>query len=454
MRRVTYLILIYILSSSCLSNQERPLISISAIHFKEAIPFGMVEVRRGAFNMGSPADSTWGVYNDSMTVSIESFWMDEHEVTNYLYKRFVSWVTDSIIRERISEVDPSYKVMNQQTYDSVLNWQKPIVSRKIDPAVRNVINSFYFNDKFQSKRMIRSELINYKFAWIDAEKATQKKYALHRNNLNTDVKQDEEKVITLSLDTSFISARGRIVTKQISRPLKEYKDYYTTSIVNIYPDTNCWKSDFEGEKNDMYLSMYFSSPAYLNYPVVGVSWEQANAFCYWRTRHHRTQSRCDIAAYRLPTEAEWEYASKGGNPSKTKQYPWIDKELTNKKGQFISNFKPRRGDFTADKYLITSPVGSFLPNEFGIYDLMGNVAEWTSTAYFSSGNRIMSTMNPSTEFNTLANTPYKLKQKIVKGGSFKDVYNFVNINLREWKYQNEQLPYVGFRCVRNVLGER
>jgi formylglycine-generating enzyme required for sulfatase activity len=63
-------------------------------------------------------------------------------------------------------------------------------------------------------------------------------------------------------------------------------------------------------------------------------------------------------------------------------------------------------------------------------------------------------MNPSTEFNALANTPYQLKKKVIRGGSFKDVYNFVNVDLREWKYQNEKVVFVGFRCVRNIPGEQ
>lgn len=447
---------IVLLLSSCQNKMQSDLPAFSPIRFKEAKPWGMVAVDRGAFRMGTLNDSIWGAVNDTMTVSIENFWMDEYEVSNFMYRHFVNWVRDSILRERLSEVIPAFKVEDKVTGKLVLNWKQRIPIRSKDPQVREVINRMYYYNPTNGKRITNARLLNYEYEWIDLERATLRKYSLLGNRvLNTDIKPDYASVPIMRLDTTYLNAKGNIIREVIERPILDYKDYFTHSVINVYPDTNCWKIDFYGEKNDMYLLMYFASPAYYNYPVVGVSWEQANAFCFWRTKYHNISSKCEIAPYRLPTEAEWEYVARGGKRGDAnKKYPWKGDDMTDKRGQYFANFKPLKGNFPADKYLITAPIGSFPPNDIGIYDLVGNVAEWTSTAYFSSGNKIMSTMNATSEFNTLANTPYRLKRKVVRGGSFKDVFNFVNVNLREWKYQNEQKSYIGFRCVRNIPGER
>lgn len=454
MKSYYYFLCLFLFTVACSRSQKGELPNYSPTIFKEAKPHGMVAVERGAFRMGTPNDSVWGSVNDSMTVSIENFWMDECEVSNFMYKHFVNWVKDSITREKLSEVDPGFKNINKFSGDTSLNWKKPIPYRSKDPNVQAVFKQMYWNDKNQNRQIVNSLILNFAYEWIDQEKATQRKYSLGKRVLNTDMPYDQNADVFMSMDSSYVNAKGHIITVQIRRPLRHYEDYYTRSVVNVYPDTNCWKADFNGEKNDMYVAMYFASTAYLNYPVVGVSWEQANAFCFWRTKYHRMSSKCEIAPYRLPTEAEWEYAAKGGKKGHLdKKYPWKSEDMTSPNGRYFANFKPRKGDFVKDKYLITAPIGSFAPNELGLYDIVGNVSEWTTTAYFSSGNKIMSTMNSTTELNALVNSPYQLKRKVVRGGSYKDVYNFVNVNLREWKYQNEQLPFVGFRCVRNIPGE-
>ncbi len=455
MKKIFPILLIAIALSSCNTKNKGQLPNVTHTLFKEPVPKGMTLINRGAFRMGTPNDTVWGTVNDSMTVSIESFWMDETEVTNYMYKHFVNWVKDSILRERLATVDPSFKPVNKFSGDSILNWKKPIPWKAKDPNIQAILQEMYFTQRGENKKFLNTYILNYTYNWIDNEKSNSRKYSLNRAILNTDVKQDQLADTYMTMDSSYVNAKGRVVTIQIKRPIRRYNDYYTTAVVNVYPDTSCWKVDFIAEKNDMYTALYFSSPAYQNYPVVGVSWEQANAFCQWRTKFYQTRSKYESAPYRLPTEAEWEFAAKGGRKSTiNKKYPWKGDDITDKKGCYFANFKPAKGDFTKDAYLVTAPVGSFAPNELGIYDLVGNVAEWTSTAYFPTGNKIMSTINPSSEFNALGNFPYSLKRKVVRGGSFKDVYNFVNVDLREWKYQNEKMAYVGFRCVRNLPGEQ
>jgi gliding motility-associated lipoprotein GldK len=152
----------------------------------------------------------------------------------------------------------------------------------------------------------------------------------------------------------------------------------------------------------------------------------------------------------LPTEAEFEYAAKSGKSENI--YPWATERVTSEKGCFLGNFKPDDGNYTKDLHLITAKVASFSPNEFGLYDMAGNVAEWTSTAYLESGPEIMSDMNPEYRYNAAKEDPYAMKKKVIRGGSWKDVAHFIRSDIRSFEYQNEQRSYIGFRCVRTQVG--
>ena len=118
---------------------------------------------------------------------------------------------------------------------------------------------------------------------------------------------------------------------------------------------------------------YFWHDAYAEYPVVGVSWEQAKAFAHWRTfykNQHQRKARKNIqlvSDYRLPTETEWEYAARGG--LERAEYPWGGPYTYDEKGCFLANFKPERGDYIADQILYTAEAESYWPNDYGLYNL-------------------------------------------------------------------------------------
>jgi formylglycine-generating enzyme required for sulfatase activity len=100
----------------------------------------------------------------------------------------------------------------------------------------------------------------------------------------------------------------------------------------------------------------------------------------------------------------------------------------------------------------TTPVGTYPANTLGLYDMAGNVSEWTSTSYNEALSHITSDMNPEYKYNAAKEDPYRMKRKIVRGGSWKDVSHYVRADLRMWEYQNEQRSYIGFRCVRTQVG--
>ena len=158
-----------------------------------------------------------------------------------------------------------------------------------------------------------------------------------------------------------------------------------------------------------------------------------------------------IEPFRLPTEGELQErpARSGKNENK---YPWSSDELQNAKGCFMANFKPGKGNYTEDGAPDPSRVGSFAPNQFGLYDMAGNVAEWTSTMYSESGPSQMSDMNPDLRYNAAKEDPYAMKKKVVRGGSWKDVAQFIRSDMRTFEYQNETRSYIGFRCARTQIG--
>ena len=254
----------------------------------------------------------------------------------------------------------------------------------------------------------------------------------------------------ISKDTAYIDDEGRIVRETVNRQLSGPWDFLNTYIVNVYPDTTCWVNDFQNAENETYLRNYFSNPAYNDYPVVGVTWEQANAFCAWRTDYLLKglgpEARF-VQRYRLPTEAEWEYAArgKGGN-----EFPWEDKSVKSGDGCFFANFKPDRGNYTKDGNLITSKVGIYNANSNGLFDMAGNVAEWTSTVFTEAGVEAMNDLNPTLSYNAAKEDPYRLKKKSVRGGSWKDPESFIRAAWRTWEYQNQPRCYIGFRCVRSL----
>jgi formylglycine-generating enzyme required for sulfatase activity len=428
----------------------------------EPTPYGMVKVDRGALKIGlTENDTLWGTDIPSREISVDGFWMDETEITNSKYRQFVFWVRDSIIRERLADPayggDESYKITEDKNGDPIkphLNWGKPIPWRKPSEDAARAIESVYMTHPVDGTKMLDAAQMNYKYEIFNYTEAALRKYRLNpeERSLNTDHPTDPNSTVMISKDTAYIDDDGHIVRQTLTRPLSSLYDFLNTYIVNIYPDTTCWVNDFPNADNESYMRLYFSSPNYNDYPVVGVTWEQANAFCNWRTDYLLKgmggQARF-IQRYRLPTEIEWEYAARGkeGNP-----FPWESPDVKSDKGCFYANFKPDRGNYTKDGNLITSKVGIYSANSNGLFDMAGNVAEYTSTVYTDAGVQSMSDVNPELSYNASKEDPYRLKKKVVRGGSWKDPESFIRSAWRTYEYQNQPRSYIGFRCVRSLAG--
>lgn len=439
------------------------LTGVGGSSWAEPSPYGMVLVSRGAYGMGpSEADSLWGIEANAKGVSVDAFWMDDTEITNSEYKQFLHWVRDSIIRERLADPafggDETFKIEEDRYGDPItpyLNWRKPIPWNKPNEDEERAILSVTETNPITGVRGLDPDKMNFRYEWFDHTEAAKRKNRLKPSQriLNTDIQVNVDEIIMISKDTAYLDEEGRPINQTITRPLSTLFDFLHTRIVNIYPDTTCWVNDFNNSYNEPYMRMYFNHPGYNDYPVVGVTWEQATAFGEWRTFFYKMgmgpRGR-EIEPFRLPTEAEWEFAARNGKTEN--KYPWDTGAIRSEKGCFMANFKPGEGNYTKDGNLITSRVATYSPNVFGLYDMAGNVAEWTSTTYTEAGSAVMNDVNPQYQYNAALEDPYAVKKKVVKGGSWKDVGTFVRGDMRSAEFQNQPRSYIGFRCVRTQIG--
>ena len=433
--------------SASSSGRGGEVVGVSGRGFKEPTPYGMTLVKRGSLRMGvEKQDSLWGKSMPVKDISVDGFWMDETEVTNSQYKQFVHWVRDSILRTRLADPsyggDESYMITEDKNGDPVtphLNWNKRLPRKPTEDELR----------AFES---LDARQLNYRYEIYDYTAAALRRNRLNpqERNLNTDITVDPNEVVMISKDTAYVDDEGVIHSETINRPLSGPWDFLNTYIVNVYPDTTCWVNDFRNSDNETYLRSYFSNPSFNDYPVVGVSWEQANAFCAWRTDYLLKglggEARY-VQRYRLPTEAEWEFAARGKDQN---EFPWNNQDVKSGNGCFYANFKPDRGNYTKDGNLITSKVGIYSANSNGLFDMAGNVAEWTSTVYTEAGVDAMNDLNPQLEYKAALEDPYRLKKKSVRGGSWKDPESYIRAAWRTWEYQNQPRSYIGFRCVRSL----
>ncbi|MBC6490958.1 SUMF1/EgtB/PvdO family nonheme iron enzyme [Flavihumibacter stibioxidans] len=365
-------------------------------------PPGMVYVPPGTFHMGpSDEDVNFAYTARNKQVSINGFWMDATEITNNEYRQFVNWVRDSTAAKLMGYVKNADGVdYVDWAKAKTIKWGDKATIEKIDQLILSPENRI-----FGKKELDASKLVYHSETFDNKE-------ASKRENQG--------------------KARSQFIVK---------KD------VRIYPDTLVWIRDFSYSYNEPMTKRYFSHPAFGNYPVVGVNWNQAQAFCEWRTHYLNSflesKKRAQESDFRLPTEAEWEYAARGGRSQS--MFPWGNYYLRNKKGCLLANFKPGRGNYPEDGGFYTVRADAYWPNDFGLYNMAGNVAEWTSSLYYEGGYNFQHDMNPDIRYNAKDSDPPRMKRKVLRGGSWKDVGYFLQTGTRSYEYQDTAKSYIGFR---------
>lgn len=438
------------LLASCGKGDKGELVGVKGKKWHSEKPYGMTLVPGGAFIMGKSDDDIANIQDaPSKTVTVRSFYMDETEITNSEYRQFVEWVKDSTIRTRLAimaedmgqkaganskggsigdfafkDTDPqkmtAYDKYMYENYYSVGTDKDPYANRKLNKKIKLIKETSKYPDEHYVEVMDSMYLPESEsFNGLKTIDVTKLKFKYNQVDLNKAVKK-----------------KGR-------------KNFYEDAPpIEIYPDTTVWIKDFAYSYNEPMHNDYFWHQAYAEYPVVGVTWKQAKAFCAWRTMYKngyvkKQKGRDQINSFRLPTEAEWEYAARGGIESGT--YPWGGPYAKNDRGCFLANFKPNRGDYAADGALYTVEAKSFEPNDFNLYNMAGNVSEWTESSYDPGAYEFVSTMNP--------NVPdTKNQRKVVRGGSWKDVAFFLQTSTRDFEYADSARSYIGFRTVQDYMG--
>lgn len=284
--------------------------------------------------------------------------------------------------------------------------------------------------------------------------------------------------------------------------LDSSREFYESAL----PDTAVWASDLA--YNDPYVDHYFRYPGFRYFPVVGVTWRQAVDYCAWRTSvvnlklaeeagleeipAETSGARIPLETgvvlpdYRLPSEAEWEYAAQAligtqwldENQTHQRLFPWDGHAMRNpygkKMGYFLANFKRGRGDYAGiagklnDGAMITNYIYEYPPNDFGLYNMSGNVNEWVFDVYRPLSFQDMDDLNPvrrnqedlrgrvdhdpniddpaSGYEYEMYNSLISDRSRVFKGGSWADVAYWLSPGTRRFLDQDSATATIGFRC--------
>lgn len=394
-------LVVLVVVASCGTRQNGQLIGVlDRPSWKGINPYGMVYVPSGTLHIGpSDQDVTNTFVQRPRSISIQGFYMDDTEITNNEYRQFVNWVRDSIAHTLLDHLYEDDFGNEYVDWDYEIDWS--------DETLEEL---FYQGDeRFAGKKELNVSKLEYEYEWYDWQKAAHDKVSNRTAHIN------KEKAF-------------------------------------IYPDTLVWVRDFAYSYNEPMTRNYFWHPAFDDYPVVGVDWKMASAFCFWRTKLWNSYASNGVNSedFRLPTEHEWEYAARGGHD--LAPFPWGGYYIRNAKGCLLANFKPGRGNYPEDGGLYTVKADAYFPNDYGLYNMAGNVAEWTSSSYHENSYSFLHDLNPDLRYDAKDDEAEAQKRKVIRGGSWKDIMFFLQTGTRHYEFQDTTKSFVGFRCALTFLG--
>ena len=430
---------------SCGRNDRGELVGVKGKKWNPEKPYGMTLVSGGAFIMGKSDDDIAAIKNaPTKTVTVRSFYMDETEITNSEYRQFVHWVRDSIIRLKLAEMADIEGKTSEDEGIGEYAYIDSVDSEDLTPYERYMLDT-YGDEQRKINRDV--DLI------FDTEDYPDELYAEVMDGMylppdewynaqrTWDVSQFNFEYTDMDIE-SAAEFSDLIKSGDLKR-----SEFITKYAVNVYPDTTVWIKDFKYAYNVPMHNDYFWHEAYGDYPVVGITWEQADAFCQWRTiyknSYQKSKKRQNVNIFRLPSEAEWEYAARGGIEGAA--FPWGGPYAKNDRGCFLANFKPLRGNYAADQALYTVEADAYEPNDYNLYNMAGNVSEWVDSSYEPTSYNYTASFNPNIKDR-------ENPLKVVRGGSWKDVQYFLQVSTRDYEDSSIPRSYIGFRTVQDYLG--
>jgi len=368
-------------------------------NISSTLPLSVVEIPTGTFVMGDESDTT-SVLKKELTkpVLISGFYISQAEITNAQYKEFVHWVRDSVAARTLGG---EYVIV--QAGDTAVNWKMASKINYADPEIVNRLGDLL----------------------IDPSKTINNKRSI-----------DPQKLVYLLQGFNYLEAAKK---ENKSRPPSDFIYKYA---VAVYPDTLCWMRDFGYSNNEQMAVGYFSSPKYQNYPVVGVSWNQANAFCDWMTKqkintYQAKNKLSEGGKCRLPTEAEWTYAASLNQADTNPEKP-------------VSKEENKEAPVNAQGKIFPVYVNDSKKGKAGLYNMADNVSEWMVTSYYEGGENFQNRFNPDIQFGTPESQSKFQRRKVLRGGSWKDSPSMVTTANRSYEDMDAAHSYIGFRVVVNL----
>ena len=373
-------------------------------------PPGMVYVPSGTIFYKSSLDSG----DVGKNVSLSAFFIDKTEVTNKQYREFVNWVADSIAITDYLQDDQYFLPIGEGedgfsvSTERFIDWKKVKKASPLwksnDPSIQERLAPMFIQEG--TRMVLNRDVLKYRF--------------------------------------SFLKSNG------------ETKEHIVVN-VPVMPVEDIWSKDFPNAQLISMDANYFTHEAFDYHPVVGVTWKQARAFTDWRGKEIMSTIMKNSylsgfqLTFSLPTEAQWQYAAEGKLDPRDSISGTRLTIGNNDSQQLAVNFKQGEGMYSRDGATFTLPVKSYSANAFGIYNMAGNVAEWTLDAYSPSASEFVNDLNPVLLYDANDEESDALKRKVVRGGSWKDNGELLNSETRNYELQDAPHSYVGFRCVMSAF---